>query len=355
VKLMLAVKEKIIAREKTIPESHENLSLSLRNLILDEITENVFEQTPKVNQLAARIRDEILITPLTKREAYVHVIGVDAGSQVIPLASRQYAVIGALAYALPDGKRFFLSPESLSEPYSAQYNFRSLVDIRREARLYETAYRFLEQGSKAELIFIDGPLAYSNWWQNAGKEEDRQRLINAVNRLLRRCREMGIAIAGIVKRPSARYLIHFLGLNRETDFTDSFLMLHALNPGEMTEVFSPRMGLQMATKTSPLMDAVDTPIYSSYVRLTKEWHIPPIRIDVPDYCLDQLNDIANYCYSTSYWNGIPYPIVKADEAVKVTKRFIRDVYSEVLGRVSRVNGEITQVAPFWGESGWMGV
>ena len=264
-------------------------------------------------------------------------------------------MIGALAYALPDGKRFFLSPESLSEPYSAQYNFRSLVDIRREARLYETAYRFLEQGSKAELIFIDGPLAYSNWWQNAGKEEDRQRLINAVNRLLRRCRERGIAIAGIVKRPSARYLIHFLGLNRETDFTDSFLMLHVLNPGEMTEVFSPRMGLQLATKTSPLMDAVDTPIYSSYVRLTKEWQIPPVRIDVPDFCLDQLDDIANYCYSTSYWNGIPYPIVKADEAVKVTKRFIRDVYSEVLGRVSRANGEITQVAPFWGESRWMGV
>jgi len=39
----------------------------------------------------------------------------------------------------------------------------------------------------------------------------------------------------------------------------------------------------------------------------------------------------------------------------VTKRFIKDVYSEVLGRVSRANGEITQVAPFWGESGWMGV
>ena len=110
---MLAVKEKIIAREKTIPALPENLSLSLRNLILDEITENVFEQTPKVNQLAARIRDEIIITPLSKREDYVHVIGVDAGSQIIPLASRQYAVIGALAYALPDGKRFFLTPESL--------------------------------------------------------------------------------------------------------------------------------------------------------------------------------------------------------------------------------------------------
>jgi len=352
---MLVIEEKIIAREKTILASPENLSLSLRNLILDEITENVFEQTPIVNQLAARIRDEIIITPLSKRENYVHVIGVDAGSQIIPLASRQYAVIGALVYSLPNGKRFFLNPESLSEPYSAQYNFKSQVDIRREARLYETAYRYIERGSETELIFIDGPLAYSNWWKNAGKEEDRQRLINAVNKLLKRCKESRIAIAGIVKRPSARYLIHVLGLSRETDFTDSFLMFHALNPGEMTEIFSPRMGLQMATKTSPIMDAVDSPIYSSYVRLTKEWQIPPIRIDVPDFCLDQIDDIANYCYSTSYWNGIPYPIVKADEAVKVTKRFISDVYSEVLGRVSRVNGEITQVAPFWGESGWMGV
>ena len=350
---MLAVKEKIIARE-TI-ESPMNLGLSLRRMILDEITENVFTQTPKVKELASRVRNTMLITSLTKREKYVNVIGVDAGSQIVPLASMQYAVIGALAYAMPNGKRFFLNPESISSPYRAQFNFKSMVDIRREAKLYETAYRYLENAPEAELVLIDGPLAYSNWWQRAGEESDRQRLINAVNRLLRRCRENEIAIAGIVKRPSARYLIHFLGLARETDLTDSFLMLHTLAPGEMTEIFSPRMGLQMATRNSPIMDAIDSPIYSSYVRLTKEWQIPPIRIDVPDYCLDQLDDVANYCYSTSYWNGIPYPIVKADEEVKVTKRFISDVYSEVLGRVSRVNGDIAQVAPFWGESGWMGV
>ncbi len=351
---MLAVKEKAIAREELM-EDNFNLGLSLRRMILDEITENVFTQTPKVNAMAARIRREIEITPLVKKERYVNVMGVDAGSQIIPLASMQYAVIGALAYSLPKGKRFFLNPESLSQPYSAQFNFKILVDIRREARLYETAYRYLENCSETELVLIDGPLAYSNWWQRAGEETDRQRLINAVNRLLRRCREKGIAIAGIVKRPSARYLIHFLGLDRETDLTDSFLMLHALESGEMTEIFSPRMGLQMATRNSPMMDAVDSPIYSAYVRLSKEWQIPPIRIDVPDFCLDQLDDVANYCYATSYWNGIPYPIVKADEEVKVTKRFISDVYNEVLGRVSRVNGEITQVAPFWGESGWMGV
>ena len=173
-----------------------------------------------------------------------------------------------------------------------------------------------------------------------------------MNRLLRRCKEKGITLAGIVKRPSARYLINFLGLEKETDYTDSFLMLHTLTPGERTEIFSPRMG---CARISSMMDAIEATIYSSYVRLTKDWQIPPIRIDLPDYCLDQFEEIGNYCYSTSYWNGIPYPIVKADEEVKVTKRFICDVYSEVLGRVSRVNGEIMHVAPFWGESGWMGV
>lgn len=350
---MLAVKEKIIEQEKI--EVPVNMGLSMRKMILDEITENVFIQTPKVKKLASKIRDEILITKITKQENFVNVLGVDAGSQIIPLASMQYAVIGALAYAMPDGKRFFLNPESLSKPYSSKFNFKSMVDIRRETRLYETAFRYLEKVSGTELVLIDGPLAYSNWWKKAGKEVDRQRLINAINQLLRRCRESGTAIAGIVKRPSARYLIHFLGMDRETDLTDSFLMLHSLEPGEMTEVFSPRMGLQIATRHSPFMDAINSPIYSSYVRLTKEWQIPPIRIDVPAFCLDQLKDVANYCYSSSYCNGIPYPIVRADEEVRVTKRFISDVYSEILGRVSRINGEITQVAPFWGESGWMGV
>jgi hypothetical protein len=324
-------------------------------MILDEITESVFTQTPKVNKLASRIRDEMFISPLTKREKFIQVIGVDAGSQIIPLASMQYAVIGALVYAMPEGNRFFLNPESLSQPHSAKINFKSIVDIRREARLYETAYKYLENTNDTELVLIDGPLACSNWWQRAGDQVDRQRLLNSINRLLRRCKEKGIILAGIVKRPSARYLINFLGLEKETDLTDSFLMLHTLTPGERTEIFSPRMGLQMGKRISPMMDAVEAKIFSSYVRLTKDWQIPPIRIDVPDYCLDQFDEIGNYCYSTSYWNGIPYPIVKADEEVKVTKRFICDVYSEVLGRVSRVNGEITQVAPFWGESGWMGV
>jgi hypothetical protein len=351
---MLEVKERKIQGQTRPRVNPNNLSLSLRNLILSEITENVFTETPEINKITETIRKEIKIKPLKKEENYVQVLGVDAGSQIIPLASMQYAVIGALAYFFPQGRKFFLKPESLSKPYRGSLNkFRSLVDIRREAILYETACSYIENYSIVELVLIDGPLAFSNWWAKIGEEKDKQRLINAVNRLLYMCHSMGIAVAGVVKRPTARHLIHLLGLEGKTEYTDGFIMLNTLETGERTEIFSPKTGLRMATRSSPMMDAIDAPIYSSYLRLSKDWNAPPIRLDLPAYCIDEIDTVADYCYATSYGNGLPLPIVKADEEVKVSKRFIADVYSEALSRIGRVNGEISKLAPFWGEGSWM--
>jgi hypothetical protein len=354
---MLEVKESTIIKQETkTPAPYSSLSLSLRNLILSEITEKIFMETPKINQIAETVRRELEITPMRKVESYTQVLGVDAGSQIIPLASMQYAVIGALAYGFPNGRRFFLQPESLSQPHGDSLTkFRSLVDIRREALLHETALSYLEHHPDIEVVFIDGPLAYNNWWVKFGKESDRQRLIDAVNRLLRYCYKHSIGVAGVVKRPTARHLVHILGLEKTTEYTDSFIMLHALEAGERTEVFSPKTGLRMATRVSPMMDAIEVPIYSCYIRNSKEWKTPPIRLDLPVYCLDELDLVTNYCYATSYWNGLPLAIVKADEAVKVSNRFVSDVYSEVLSKIGRISGEISQLAPFWGEANWMGV
>jgi len=332
-----------------------NLSLSLRNLLLTEITSDVLEEGPHVKELAAKIRAENTFHSLRKREAYGRVAGVDAGSQIIPLASRRYAVIGAMAYSLHDGYRFFLEPESLSQPYRHSHDrFPATVNLRREAKLYETAKMYLEKHGGPELLLIDGPLAFSNIWSNAGREEDRRRLVEAVKGLLKKCRQLGVVAAGVVKRPSARYMIHYLGLQNETDLSDSFLMLHALEPGQRTDVFSPRTAMRMASRGSGFMDAVGEPIYSFYARLTGEWSMPPIRIDLPAYCLSEIDDVADYCYSTSLYSGIPLAIVKADEGVKVTRRFISDVYSEIVSRVGREVGEVSQLAPYWGEGEWMG-
>jgi len=336
-------------------DARPNLFLSIRNLLLEEVTTQVEDDIPAVKELAQRIREEIAIHAATKRDPFHEVAGVDAGSHMLPLASRRFAVFSALVYSLPSGRRFFLEPESLCFPYSLEgERLGGVVNVRREAKLFETATRFVESDPDAQLLLVDGPLAFSNWWSRAGGEADRRRLVAAVRGLLDACRDRGMTVAGVVKRPSARYLVYNLGLQKVTELPDSFLLLHALRPGERTDIFSPRSALQRAVRATPFMDVIGHPVYSFYIRLSREWSIPPVRIDLPAYSLGDLEDVADYCYGSSVWRGIPLPIVRADEEVKISRRFIGEVYRDIVGRVGRTAGEVSHLAPYWGEGGWMG-
>jgi hypothetical protein len=336
--------------------TNSNLFFSIRNLLMEAVTGDVEEESAVVREIAARLRKELLLKEMKKREPFTEVAGVDAGSQVLPLASRRYAVISALVYSLPSGSRFFLPPESLSSSYAeAGERFNGVVNVRREAKLYETARSFIGEGHDVELLLVDGPLAFSNWWSIAGFEPDRRRLVDSVSGLLDDCRDAGVAVAGVVKRPSARYLVYTMGLQGLTDLPDSFLMLHTLRTGERTDIFSPRSAMRSAVSASPFMDAIGHPVYSFYGRFSGEWSIPPARIDLPDFSLGRLDDVADYCYGSSFWCGIPLPIVRADEEVRISKRFIGEIYGDILSRVGRGNGEVSHLAPYWGEGAWLGV
>ena len=333
-----------------------NLSLSIRDLLLSEISTDMASEQPAVSALAARIREEMSLFHMTKYEAYKRVAGVDAGSQILPLASKSYGVISALVYGIPGGNKYWMPPELMSLPYGVAGNrFESIVNARREAKLYETAVAYLRAHTETELLIVDGPLALSDWWGITASQKDQKRLIKAVNGLLNLSREGGITLVGIVKRPSARYLLYHLGLQGETQFPDSFLLLHVLKPGERTDIFSPQTALmRTSARATSFMESLGVPIYSFYARMTKKWSLPPVRVDLPAHNLGSLDDIADYCYGTALSNGIPLPIVKADEEVKITRRFIAEVYGEILCNVNRRNGEIRGLAPYWGEGRWMG-
>jgi hypothetical protein len=351
--LVLSLEERASVVESGRPGG--SLSLSIRDLLLGEISRDVTSEQPRVAALAARIREEMCLYPMTKHESYKRVAGVDAGSQILPLASKRYGIISALTYGLPRGSKFWMPPESMSLPYGVAGNrFEGMVNARREAKLYETAATYLEAHPDTELMLVDGPLAFSDWWRMAGCHKDQKRLLDAVNRLMRMSRDAGVKLAGVVKRPSARYLLYHLGLQGETQLPDSFLLLHALKPGERTDIFSPKMALMEANRPAEFMGCLDVPVYSFYGRMTREWSIPPIRIDLPAHCLGALDDVADYCYGSALGNGVPLPIVKADEEVKISRRFMAEVYGEVLSRVSRRTGEVRGLAPYWGEGKWMG-
>ena len=292
---------------------------------------------------------------MSRRDCFKNVAGADAGSQILPLASRRYGIVNALVYSLPAGRRFFHSPECIALPYTASNEVNvGTISIRREARLFETALSFMKHHPDTELLLVDGPLAFSNLWITMGRRSDQQRLIDAVNDLLRCCSENDVAVAGIVKRPSARYLIHHLDLYARTDLTDAYVLHHALRPGERTDFFSARAALRKASRPATFIDAMEFPIYSFYGRFSRDWSITPIRIDVPSFSMGLLDEIADYCHWSSLWNGLPLPIVRADEDVRVSKRFLSEVYSEVIGYIGTRSIEVSYLAPIWGEGGWMG-
>ncbi len=339
---------------ETTPES-SSLYYNIRNILIKDVSENILDENPTIQKIVTEVKEKIKILPIEKNLVYKKAAGVDAGSQILPLASRRYAIISALAYRIPEGKSYFLQPESFSQPYTTSKNrFRNIVDIRRETKLYETALMFIEKNKDTEILLIDGPLVLSNWWKTAGTERDKHKLLSTVKKLLHHCKENEVKIAGIVKRPSARYMVHHLGLQSQTDLPDSYLLLHALKTGERTETFSPRTALKNVKKPTAFMDSIGVPIYSFYSRLTRDWHIPPIRIDLPLFTLEYVEDVADYCYSTSIWNGLPLPIVKADEEARISKELVGEIYQEILGKIGKKTGKFTQLAPYWGEDKWMG-
>lgn len=339
----------LISLLKARVTTYPRLCLALRNLILDEVSKDVQNDLLKLPQVVSAIKEKIAICSVDRKIAYDKVAGVDAGSQRVPLASRWFAVIAALVYALPDAERYFTNPESIKLPYGfSSENFHGIVSLRRETKLFETAASFLMNRESVDLVLVDGPLAFGNWWTNKGEKQDRLGLISSINLLLNVCAERGIAVAGVVKRATARYLINYLGLRQATALSDAFVLLQTLKPGERTDVFSPREALRRTVRAAPFMDRIDHPIFSFYLRSSSSSLSPPIRVDVPKFMLKSVDAIASYCYSTAVHSGIPLPIVKADEEVRVTKSFVDAVYAKLIPRLESRFGASSLAAGIWG-------
>ncbi|MGQ9679170.1 MAG: DNA double-strand break repair nuclease NurA [Candidatus Bathyarchaeia archaeon] len=331
-----------------------HICLAVRRVLLNKVSEDVLKESKNIKELSTYIRGKVSPISIKRDEWFHEVSGADAGSQILPLASKRYGIISALVYSVSSGKRFFHPPECIELPYTVTGSrTEGVINVRREAKLFETAYSFVRENPQTDLLLIDGPLVFSNLWSVKGSRKDQKRLIKAVNDLLGYCFKNNITVAGIVKRPSARYLVYHLGLQDSTDLPDSFLLLHALKGGERTGIFNPRDALNKFIRPHRFMDVIGYSISSYYVRLSPNWDIPPLRIDIPAFAVSLQDEIASYCYWSSISNGLPLPIARADEEVRISKRFISEVYSEMISYVGAHTGEISYLAPFWGEREWL--
>lgn len=323
-------------------------------MVLNDFCGDVANDLACIEKISDSVRNGAAVSEIRQVEHFLRVTGIDAGEHQVPLSSRRYSVISSLAFELPEGRCFYCDPKLLRSSHDlSKARFDSITSVRRETKLYETGIALLEAGAEPELVLVDGPLAFSNWWKEAGRDVDRALLIGAVNAFLDACERRGIPVVGIVKRPSARYLMYHLELNGDTSLPDSYVLHHVLATGERTEVFSPRAALRKVIRSSPFMDLIRHPVYCLYARFSRQWDVPPIRLDFPAFSLGCLDDVVEHCYATSYIEGIPFAIVKADEAVRVSKGFVSDIYLEAVSRVGRESGQVGSLAPMWGERSWL--
>jgi len=329
--------------------TYPKLCLALRSLMLNEVIKDAYDRILDLPEITERVRREVKFYRVTGGFRYRKVVGVDAGSQRVPLASSWFAIIAALAFQLPDSVRFFKDPEVVKMSYDvSKEKFHEVISLRRERKLFETASEFILR-SKPDLILIDGPLAFGNWWAMKGEESDRRALIDAINNLISICAKTQVSVAGVVKRTTARYLVNHLKLGKEVSIPDSYLLLQMMKVGDRTEVFSPSEALKREFRAAPFMDKIAFPIHSFYIKTSNSDLTPPIRIDVPEFMLDEVDELSSYCLKSAVLDGIPLPIIKADEEVRITKRFVSQIYSEVVAKANRTFGTASLVASIWGE------
>lgn len=262
---------------------------------------------------------------------------VDGGGNVMALNAGYIGIAAALGILI-EGRR--VRKREVSEPeivpptpselsyYEAYDQVKSVVDKLREAMVFETAYNLLDE--EPDLLIIDGALIpyHALVKPVAGTRlelEAFERYRSAVLRLHASAEKRGVRLIGVVKRPRSKYLSHWLGV----DGFDHVVLSRLLDEGE----YSPAPPKEPPRVQEALHEDLYRIVAATRPRFTflrTSPSQPPYRVDFSHNTADLYKEILAYLYKTRTREGIPYPLMKVDEEVKITNRLLRELYEDAL-------------------------
>ena len=289
---------------KTYPE--------LVKRIREKLERKLSEKASEFSKSLSKIVESIQGRAVGDRWRFDKIAAADAGSSTIILGDTMIAIVAAL-YVKLDGSRF---ERGLADPIILEQElnerderFMARVDEMRETMLMRIAERAVEG---VDLLMVDGPLIPIPQF---GKE-----YVEAVKRLVERCEERGVALAGFVKRPQQRFISK--ELNLRSKFRDSTILSAVLSAGECYP-WPPR---------DHYVRRVRLTFRYTYLKTISDRRILPFRVDFPSYISDETAEsVLSYILSTcDPMRGVPAMVMMADEEVKLSKRLIRDLYAEAL-------------------------
>ncbi|MEM1537891.1 MAG: DNA double-strand break repair nuclease NurA [Candidatus Nezhaarchaeales archaeon] len=242
---------------------------------------------------------------------FKEVVAGDASSRRISTCFMDFALYSAIAIKFSSWER------EVKVGYinvTKTRNRGSLIYAYREKAMFNLLVKLLTKVN-TDLTLVDGPLAIPISRVAGVKKEERDSFKQSIRDLLKYCEDHGIAVAGIVKMPKAANIVKRLelpsGLSPLT--SDALIVSERIKRGQRTDLISPS---GMVSRT---MD-VGYQLGSFYMATEDPRLTVPLRIDVPSFCFNEVDDIASaiYAFSYGFGHGVPYPIVLAHKGCCIT-------------------------------------
>jgi len=336
----------------------ETIHPSLYQKLIDDGTDQIIKQLKTINErrkeLVKTVRDKIQVKQLKEDENLAkttRIVASDAGNNGVDLRSA-FAPLYASTAVMAEGWKVVDEPVCRvceSTLWSDEFRARSRESLLTAKIQFEiTAEAVAKWNPKhaivdGTLLLNYGLLPFSSPTEAYDKDFNAT-LTSAIN-MLYACYKSNTPIVGFVKRTQRTSLCESFGAPQ---MRDTALLDLILRRGQYTVPESkPMKGLvvdwyrrKAEEMQIPAQDVEKiTNFYSVYIRtgLTT-----PYRLELPEFCLDKIDEIATILYTTSEENGLPFAITEADHLTRITNNLsnIRTLmlYSKALDLVE--NGEM---------------
>jgi hypothetical protein len=335
----------------------ETIHSSLYQKLIDNGTDLILKQLKKYNEqrkeLAKTVRNQIQIVQLEQDEnlASARMVVSDAGNNGVDFRSA-FAPLYASTAIATEGRKIVDEPVCKvgeSTLWADEFRAQSRESLLAAKVQFEITAEAVAKWNP-KYAMVDGTLLlnyglspFSSSSENYTKDFDST-LTSAINMLFT-CYRTGTPVLGFVKRTQRTSLCESLG---NEEIRDTALLDLILKQGQCTVPESkPMKGLvvDLYKKKAeemfiPAQDVAKiTNFYSAYIRtgLTT-----PFRLELPEFCLDKLNELGTILYTTSEEDGLPFGIYEVDHLTRITSNLsnIRTLmlYSKALDLVE--NGEM---------------
>ena len=316
-----------------IPEAVESyVALAKdREKLLEEMREKI--PTKKVGKIALEELSKLRIS------------GADGGGNGKALQGFYFGICAALSFTsrgLEEEDKF---PISLGLPvlWDDEYDPSRRVATIRDRLMYEVARKTIEE-RRPDIFLLDGPIIPNERY--IPQEEDSEaylqsyrEMMGALFSMLRAAetayRERRMLFAGVVKRAGSTRYQRILGIKKH--MRDPLLLNPILGEGERTEVIGPG-ARRMLNEFPPELREISV----FFIKTSK---LAPMRVEVPGWEKDSVDEIASVIYSTSDpISGVPFHILRADTLTRVSLPTTDLTYSRFISRLlDKVNsGELKE-------------